>query len=52
LLRPSATVIFHDFTPEWPGVQQAIADLGLAGDAVDGMHLWRPSMAAEPAPAG
>jgi len=41
-LAPGAVVVFHDHDhPDFPGVTQAIADLGLAGEHRAGMFLWR-----------
>lgn len=40
-LVPRATVAFHDYGRNWPGVAQAIDDLGLDGE-VDGLlFVWR-----------
>jgi predicted O-methyltransferase YrrM len=40
-LVPRATVAFHDYGRNWPGVAQAIEDLGLDGE-VDGLlFVWR-----------
>jgi hypothetical protein len=41
-LRPGATVAFHDYGDEhYPGVAQAVAQLGLQGEERAGMYLWR-----------
>jgi len=41
-LAPGAVVVFHDFGhPSYPGVRQAVADLGLSGEQVGGVYVWR-----------
>ncbi len=41
-LRPGAVAAFHDYDDEqYPGVRQAVAQLGLAGEERAGMFLWR-----------
>jgi SAM-dependent methyltransferase len=41
-LAPGAAVAFHDFNdPRWPGVTQAIRELGLRGHARDHLFVWR-----------
>lgn len=41
-LRPGGTAAFHDYDNErYPGVAQAVAELGLAGEPRGGMYLWR-----------
>lgn len=41
-LRAGGTVAFHDYDNEsFPGVAQAVAELGLAGEERAGMYLWR-----------
>ncbi|MGH3994546.1 MAG: class I SAM-dependent methyltransferase, partial [Pseudonocardiaceae bacterium] len=41
-LRQGATVAFHDYGDEhYPGVAQAVAQLGLDGQERAGMYLWR-----------
>jgi predicted O-methyltransferase YrrM len=41
-LAPGAVVAFHDYGhPEYPGVAEAVADLGLAGDREGGLFVWR-----------
>jgi predicted O-methyltransferase YrrM len=41
-LAPAAIVAFHDFeNPRYPGVTEAIAALGLEGDVVGDVFVWR-----------
>ena len=41
-LRPGALAAFHDYGDEhYPGVRQAVAELGLTGEERAGMFLWR-----------
>jgi predicted O-methyltransferase YrrM len=41
-LVPGAVVAFHDYDhPDYPGVREAIADLGLDGQRQDGLYVWR-----------
>ena len=41
-LAPGATVVFHDYgNPDYPGVQRAVDELELAGEARDGLYVWR-----------
>jgi predicted O-methyltransferase YrrM len=41
-LAPGAVVAFHDFDdPQWPGVTQAIRELGLRGTAHHHLFVWR-----------
>jgi predicted O-methyltransferase YrrM len=41
-LAPGALVVFDDYGhPEFPGVAEAIAELGLGGRAQAGMFVWR-----------
>jgi precorrin-6B methylase 2 len=41
-VRPGGTVAFHDYADEqYPGVAQAVAQLGLQGEERAGMFLWR-----------
>jgi spermidine synthase len=48
-LAPDAVVVFHDCDhPEFPGIAQAIEELGLSGSRQAGMFVWRAS---EDAPA-
>jgi predicted O-methyltransferase YrrM len=44
-IRPGGLVAFHDYlNPDFPGVREAIhADLGLAGEQVADMFVWRRS---------
>jgi len=45
-LTPQSTVAFHDYGRNWPGVAQAIEDLGLDGE-VDGLlFVWRQGASA------
>ena len=45
-LRPGAPAAFHDFdNDQYPGVAQAVAQLGLEGERRAGMFVWRkPSL--------
>lgn len=41
-LVPGAIVAFHDYDhPSYPGVREAIAELGLAGRRQGGLFVWR-----------
>jgi predicted O-methyltransferase YrrM len=41
-LAPGALVVFHDYAhPAFPGIRRAIEHLGLDGDAVGNIFLWR-----------
>lgn len=41
-LAPGALVVFHDYGhPGFPGVAQAVEDLGLTGRRRDGMFVWQ-----------
>jgi predicted O-methyltransferase YrrM len=41
-LRSPGTVVFHDYgNPDYPGVEQAVAQLGLEGEARGGVFVWR-----------
>ena len=41
-LAPGAAVAFHDYGhPAFPGVQSAVAQLGLEGEVRGGMFVWR-----------
>jgi predicted O-methyltransferase YrrM len=41
-LAPGALVVFHDYGhPEFPGVAEAVEELGLEGDARAGVFSWR-----------
>lgn len=41
-LAPGAVVVFHDFGhPQYPGVAEAVAELGLEGEQVGGLFVWR-----------
>src|ERR1700683_3028429 len=43
-LAPGGTIAFHDYgDPAWPGVKQAIEDLGLTGDARGYLFIWSPT---------
>ena len=42
-LAPDAIVAFHDYDhPDFPGVREAIEELGLDGEARGGLFVWRP----------
>ncbi|MEA2153120.1 MAG: hypothetical protein QOI18_1353 [Solirubrobacteraceae bacterium] len=41
-LAPGAVVVFHDYAhPDYPGVRQAVVELGLDGLQVGGLFVWR-----------
>jgi hypothetical protein len=41
-LVPGAVVAFHDYDhPDYPGVREAVAELGLDGHQQDGLYIWR-----------
>ncbi len=41
-LAPGAIVVFHDYAhPAYPGVRDAVRELGLSGDEVGGVFVWR-----------
>jgi predicted O-methyltransferase YrrM len=41
-LAPGAIVVFHDYgDPQYPGVEQAVEQLGLDGRATDRVFIWR-----------
>ena len=41
-LAPGAVVVFDDYAhPDWPGVAEAVADLGLEGRVRGGQFVWR-----------
>jgi hypothetical protein len=41
-LAPGAVVAFHDYRhPDFPGVHEAIGDLGLEGREVGGLFVWQ-----------
>ena len=41
-LAPGAVVVFHDYShPDYPGVRQAVVELGLDGLQVGGLFVWR-----------
>jgi predicted O-methyltransferase YrrM len=43
VLAPGAVVAFHDYDhPEYPGVREAIEELGLPGESSGGLFVWRP----------
>jgi predicted O-methyltransferase YrrM len=43
-LAPGAVVVFHDYgNPQYPGVEQAVEQLGLDGTATGGVFVWRAS---------
>ena len=42
-LRPGGVMAFHDYDhPDWPGVRQAVEELGLTGEVAGGLFVWRP----------
>jgi predicted O-methyltransferase YrrM len=38
---PGGAVAFHDYTPEWPGVAEAIETLGLEGATYGTLFVWQ-----------
>lgn len=41
-LAPGAVVVFHDYGhPSYPGVREAVRELGLAGEQRGGLFVWR-----------
>jgi predicted O-methyltransferase YrrM len=41
-LAPGAVVVFHDYGhPRYPGVREAVAELGLQGSERGGLFVWR-----------
>ncbi len=41
-LAPGAIVVFHDYAhPAYPGVRDAVRELGLSGEEVGGVFVWR-----------
>ncbi len=41
-LAPGAIVVFHDYAhPAYPGVREAVRELGLDGHEVGGVFVWR-----------
>ena len=43
-LIPGAVVAFHDYGhPEYPGVREAILELGLVGRETEGIFVWQAS---------
>ncbi len=41
-LAPGAIVVFHDYGhPAYPGVAEAVAELGLTGERDGGLFVWR-----------
>jgi predicted O-methyltransferase YrrM len=41
-LAPGAVVVFHDYAhPEYPGVREAVAELGLQGSERGGVFVWQ-----------
>jgi predicted O-methyltransferase YrrM len=41
-LAPGAVVVFHDYGhPRYPGVREAVAELGLQGSERGGVFVWR-----------
>jgi hypothetical protein len=34
-------VVFHDYShPDYPGIREAVVELGLAGSEPDGVFVW------------
>jgi predicted O-methyltransferase YrrM len=49
-LAPDAVVVFHDHGhPRYPGVREAVLELGLSGRETGGVFLWSPPRASESA---
>jgi hypothetical protein len=41
-LAPGAVVVFHDYGhPQYPGVREAVRELGLQGSERGGLFVWR-----------
>jgi predicted O-methyltransferase YrrM len=41
-LAPGAVVVFHDYGhPDYPGVREAVVELGLSGSESGGLFVWR-----------
>ncbi|HXP28330.1 MAG TPA: class I SAM-dependent methyltransferase [Solirubrobacteraceae bacterium] len=41
VLAPEAIVVFHDYAhPQYPGVREAVGELGLSGEEVGGVFVW------------
>jgi len=41
-LAPGAVVVFHDYRhPDYPGVREAVVELGLEGSERGGLFVWR-----------
>jgi predicted O-methyltransferase YrrM len=41
-LAPRAVVVFHDYAhPQYPGVRAAVRELGLGGEEIGGVFVWR-----------
>jgi len=41
-LAPGAIVVFHDYGhPDYPGVREAVLELGLSGRNSEGLFVWR-----------
>lgn len=41
-LAPGAIVVFHDYAhPDYPGVRDAVGELGLGGEERGGVFVWR-----------
>jgi predicted O-methyltransferase YrrM len=41
-LAANAVVVFHDYAhPQYPGVREAVVELGLSGEEVGGVFVWR-----------
>jgi hypothetical protein len=38
---PDGLVVFHDYGEWWPGVREAVEELGLEGTAKAGLFVWR-----------
>lgn len=48
-LAPGAVVAFHDWRhPDYPGVTEAIEELGLEGEEVGGLFVWRAPLGSRP----
>jgi predicted O-methyltransferase YrrM len=47
-VRPGGAIAFHDYGhPRYPGVLDAVRELGLHGEVSGGMFIWRKSLAAD-----
>jgi predicted O-methyltransferase YrrM len=44
-LAPDAVVVFHDYGhPDYPGVREAVSELGLSGEESAGVFVWQATL--------